>query len=97
MTERGRLESALEQFLDTSAHSRRRFLGRAALFSGLATTLSACGIKGTAEKNFAELQAQARAVHHPKVPIGDWTFSNWPLYIDKKVLKEFDAKYGGHV
>jgi spermidine/putrescine transport system substrate-binding protein len=36
-------------------------------------------------------------VHHPKVPIGDWTFSNWPLYIDKKVLKVFDKRYGGHV
>jgi spermidine/putrescine transport system substrate-binding protein len=36
-------------------------------------------------------------VHHPKVPIGNWTFSNWPLYIDKKVLKTFDKRYGGHV
>ena len=31
------------------------------------------------------------------MPIGDWTFSNWPLYIDKKVLKTFDKRYGGHV
>ena len=31
------------------------------------------------------------------MPIGDWTFSNWPLYIDKKVLKDFDKQYGGHV
>ena len=30
-------------------------------------------------------------------PIGDWTFSNWPLYIDKKVLKTFDKRFGGHV
>ena len=29
--------------------------------------------------------------------IGNWTFSNWPLYIDKAVLKEFDKRYGGHV
>ena len=31
------------------------------------------------------------------MPIGDWTFSNWPLYIDKKILKSFDKEYGGHV
>ena len=31
------------------------------------------------------------------MPIGNWTFSNWPLYIDKKVLKTFDKRYGGHV
>ena len=31
------------------------------------------------------------------MPIGDWTFSNWPLYIDKKVLKTFDKEFGGHV
>ena len=31
------------------------------------------------------------------MPIGNWTFSNWPLYIDKDVLKEFDKQYGGHV
>ena len=31
------------------------------------------------------------------MPIGNWTFSNWPLYIDKKVLKAFDQRYGGHV
>ena len=36
-------------------------------------------------------------ITHPKVTIGNWTFSNWPLYIDKDVLKEFDTKYGGHV
>ena len=29
--------------------------------------------------------------------IGTWTFSNWPLYIDKKVLKAFDKQYGGKV
>ena len=41
--------------------------------------------------------AAAADVNHPKAPIGDWTFSNWPLYIDKKVLKSFDKRYGGHV
>src|SRR4051794_19652519 len=77
-------------------HSRRRFVGRAATLMTVAGVLEACGIEGTANKNFQDLQAEAAAVHHPKVPIGDWTFSNWPLYIDKHVLKDFDAKYGGH-
>ena len=35
---------------------------------------------------------RSREITHPKVPIGDWTFSNWPLYIDKKVLKDFDKQ-----
>ena len=78
-------------------HTRRRFIGRAATLTTMAGVLQACGIEGTAQKNFSELQELARSVNHPKVPIGDWTFSNWPLYIDKKVLKDFDAEYGGKV
>ena len=75
--------------------SRRRFIGRAGSLA-LAAMLAGCGIEGTLER------AQRRAtpvatVRHPKVPIGNWTFSNWPLYIDKKVLKTFDRRYGGHV
>jgi spermidine/putrescine transport system substrate-binding protein len=76
-------------------YPRRAFLGRAGSLA-LASALTGCGIEGT-------LQAAKQAatppptVHHPKVPIGDWTFSNWPLYIDKKVLKAFDKAYGGHV
>jgi spermidine/putrescine transport system substrate-binding protein len=76
-------------------YPRRVFFGRAGSLA-LASALTGCGIEGT-------LQAAKQAatpppsVHHPKVPIGDWTFSNWPLYIDKKVLKAFDKAYGGHV
>jgi spermidine/putrescine transport system substrate-binding protein len=77
-------------------HTRRRFIGRAATFTTVSGILAGCGIEGTATKNFADLQKAARSVNHPKEPIGDWTFSNWPLYIDKKVIKEFDAEYGGH-
>ncbi len=76
-------------------HTRRRFLGRGGSLA-LAYALAGCGIEGTVE------QAQKAAtpipeITHKKVPIGDWTFSNWPLYIDKKILKDFDKKYGGHV
>ena len=39
-----------------------------------------------------------RAVSHPKTTISNWTFSNWPLYIDKKVTKkQFNKEYGGKV
>ncbi len=84
------LERVLEE-----AVSRRRFLGRAGSL-GLATLLAGCGIEGTLER--AQKNATpVPTVTHPKVPIGNWTFSNWPLYIDKKVLKTFDKRYGGHV
>ena len=42
-----------------------------------------------------EKKTETAEVNHPKTEIGDWTFSNWPLYIDKKVIKDFNKKYGG--
>ncbi len=76
--------------------TRRQFIGRGGA-GLLSLTLAGCGIEGTASKTLASLQAEAGSIRHPKVPIGDWTFSNWPLYIDKSVLKTFDKRYGGHV
>src|SRR4051795_2680388 len=94
-------ERALEEFLEAQRLSRRRFLGRAggAAFAatGLSTLLAACGgVEGT-EQKAADQKKPAAAVNHPKETIGDWTFSNWPLYMDKKLLKAFDKKYGGKV
>jgi spermidine/putrescine transport system substrate-binding protein len=82
--------------------TRRRFLGRAGTaglaVGGLPAVLAACGgVKGTAKQSSAESAKKAAAVSHPKTAIGDWTFSNWPLYMDKKLLKAFDKRYGGHV
>jgi spermidine/putrescine transport system substrate-binding protein len=95
-----RFEHALEEAFTAQSHSRRRFVGRAGATafaaSGLAAALSACGIQGTNERA-AGAATPAADAKHPKVPIGNWTFSNWPLYIDKKVLKVFDQRYGGHV
>ena len=71
------------------------FLGRAGSLA-LASSLAGCGIEGTLERARREA-TPIPAIRHPKVPIGDWTFSNWPLYIDKKVLKTFDKEFGGHV
>lgn len=75
--------------------TRRAFLGRASSLA-LASALAGCGIEGTLERARREA-TPIPTVHHPKVALGDWTFSNWPLYIDKDVLKTFDERYGGHV
>jgi spermidine/putrescine transport system substrate-binding protein len=77
------------------ADTRRQFLGRTGSLL-LASSLAGCGIEGTLERARKEA-TPVPAIRHPKVPIGNWTFSNWPLYIDKKVLKTFDKRYGGHV
>jgi spermidine/putrescine transport system substrate-binding protein len=97
-----RAQSALEQGLDDLTRvpmSRRRFVRRSAgaalLAGGLGSVLSACGIEGTATKNVADLEEAAAGVRHPKVPIRDWTFSNWPLYMDKSIIKDFDREFGG--
>jgi spermidine/putrescine transport system substrate-binding protein len=97
-----RFERALEQYLEAQRLSRRRFLGRAGsaglAVTGLSTLLAACGgVEGTAEKAQEENAEQAKEVSHPKTEIGDWTFSNWPLYMDKKLLRAFDKEYGGKV
>src|SRR3954471_14307282 len=95
-----RLERALEEFFESERLSRRRFIGRAGstglALSGLSTLLAACGgVEGTAGKSRGDTQKQAAAVSHPKTTIGNWTFSNWPLYINKAVIKDFNKKYGG--
>jgi spermidine/putrescine transport system substrate-binding protein len=75
--------------------TRRAFLGRGGTLA-LAGLLSGCGIEGTLERA-QRAATPAAAVRHRKVPIGDWTFSNWPLYMDKDLLGEFDDRFGGHV
>jgi spermidine/putrescine transport system substrate-binding protein len=91
------IDGIVERMLDGSEHSRRQFIrhlaGAGLLLGPGSAFLAACGgVKGESSGKKA-----STAVHHPKVPIGNWTFSNWPLYIDKSVLKSFDKKYGGHV
>src|SRR3954453_19876603 len=95
------IEPALEEFLDAERLSRRGFIDRARrtglALSWLSAVLAACGgVKGEADKASSS-KPKAASADHPKTAIGNWTFSNWPLYIDKKVLKTFDKRYGGHV
>ena len=77
-------------------HTRRVFLGRAGSLA-LASSLAGCGIEGTLERAAQGGDADPGRSATRRSPIGDWTFSNWPLYIDKKVLKTFDKQFGGHV
>jgi spermidine/putrescine transport system substrate-binding protein len=91
------IDGIVERMLDGNEHSRRQFIrhlaGAGLLLGPGSAFLAACGgVKGESSGKKA-----SAAVNHPKVPIGNWTFSNWPLYIDKSVLKSFDKKFGGHV
>ena len=97
-----RMKRALDEYLTAQRLSRRRFLGRAGsaglAVSGLSTLLAACGgVEGTNEQAKDDSAEKAKSVSHPKTEIGNWTFSNWPLYMDKKVLRDFNREFGGKV
>ena len=85
----------------TDRLNRRTFLTRAGgaglTLTSLPAIFAACGgVEGTQERA-AENEEQAKEVSHPETEIGEWTFSNWPLYMDKKLLREFDREFGGKV
>src|SRR5689334_1960344 len=91
-------ENTLEMLVEGRL-SRRGFvqrMGAAGLMvSGASTLLAACGgVEGTDKGGDA---SKVVSVDHPKTAITELDFSNWPLYIDKKVLKDFQKKYGGKV
>ena len=95
-----RFERALEEYFFSERLSRRRFVGRAGsaglAVGGLSTLLAACGgVEGSADKSEGDAEKKVASVSHPKTEIGNWTFSNWPLYIDKSVIKDFNKKFGG--
>src|SRR5919199_990920 len=92
------LDLFFEQLVEGRLSRRQvlRRLGAAGLtVSGAGTFLAACGgVKGTDKAG----AGKAAAGNHPKVPIKELDFSNWPTYIDKKVLKDFERQYpGSHV
>jgi spermidine/putrescine transport system substrate-binding protein len=91
------VDQLVERMLNGDVTSRRAFVQRlgAAGFAltGASTLLAACGgVEGTANK---DTTTQNKAVTHPKVAISQLNFSNWPLYVDKKVLKDWDKQTGG--
>jgi spermidine/putrescine transport system substrate-binding protein len=90
------IERALERVLfEQEGMSRRRFLGRsgaAALgLTALGSALAGCSIQGEAAHGVKA--ATAVAVRHPKSSLTGLRWANWPLYIDKKTLKAFDATH----
>jgi spermidine/putrescine transport system substrate-binding protein len=101
MAERPQQEEPLEEFVErlVNGHTmdRRTVLRRfaaAGLTAGAATSfLAACGgVEGTAENTSTVDTAN---VNHPKTNVGTITFSNWPLYIDKKVIPPWEKDTGG--
>jgi spermidine/putrescine transport system substrate-binding protein len=88
------LDRLFEQLLEGGPASRRAFFRRAGAtgfaLTGASTFLAACGGIQTAKKPG---KAPA-AVNHAKTAIDQLHISNWPLYIDKKVNKEFVKRYG---
>jgi spermidine/putrescine transport system substrate-binding protein len=68
--------------------NRRHFLGRAGSFAAASALLAGCGgVKGSAAPT-----ATATAVRHPKTALDTVTYSNWPLYIDRKVIRDFERR-----
>lgn len=95
-------DESLDHFFDRLVSgepiSRRSVLRRMAAsgiaVGGASAFLAACGgVEGTSSDNE---KADTSNVNHPKAPIGTLVFSNWPLYIDPKVIpgweKANDAK-----
>jgi spermidine/putrescine transport system substrate-binding protein len=96
------IEGVVERMIAGDVQSRREFLRRLGV-AGIATTgagslLAGCGgVEGTEEKAKERQERQPAQASHPKTEIGNWTFSNWPLYMDKKLLRQFDKRFGGKV
>src|SRR6266545_728708 len=95
------LDRLFEELVSGSPTSRRAFmrrLGAAGIaVSGASTFLAACGgIKGESKTTTGKAAAAApAAVNHAKTAITKLDISNWPLYIDKKVIKQFAKANGG--
>src|SRR3954453_22185505 len=95
------IDEVVERMMAGHEQSRRQFLARlgamGAATSGAGALVAGCGgVKGT-QGQAAEQDKKAATISHPKTAIENWTWSNWPLYMDKKILKNFDKQYGGHV
>ena len=93
-----RLARSLDELFAAERLSRRRFIGRAGgaglALSSLSALLAACG-DGDEGGDSGRTTPTPAAVSHPKTEIGDWKFANWPLYVDKQVIADFDKRFGG--
>ena len=91
------LDHVIQQLLAEGRLSRRRFIGRvgAAGFavSSASALLSACGgTQGTQQGAPTNVD-----VTHEKVPLDELNFTNWPLYIDKATIPDFEREFDATV
>ncbi len=92
-------EESLDHFFDRLVSgepiSRRSVLRKMAqsgvVLGGASTFLAACG--GVEGSNSEKSSAETSNVNHPAGPIGTLVFSNWPLYIDPKVIPGWEKQY----
>jgi spermidine/putrescine transport system substrate-binding protein len=87
------LDLFFERLVEGRGVTRRdvlRTMAAAGVVAGGATALSACGgIAGTKKAGTVDV----KDVNHPKVKFDQVVFSNWPLYIDRKVIPPWQRKY----
>ncbi len=91
------IDQVIQQLVSEGRLSRRRFIGRvgAAGFalSSASAILAACGgTEGTQQGAPTNVD-----VTHTEVPIDELDFANWPLYIDKDTIPDFEREFGGKV
>ncbi len=97
-------DPSLDRFFDRLVNDRSlsrrdalRRLGALGLTLGGGSLLAACGgVEGTAEDQGKQEQ-RAAEVDHPQERFDRLTFSNWPLYIDKAVLRDFERRFDANV
>lgn len=92
MTDRS-LDRLVEQMVSERRLSRRRFVGRAGAaaltLSSASALLAACGgVEGTAEGPATDVD-----VTHEQVALTELDFTNWPLYIDRRTIPEFEQEF----
>jgi spermidine/putrescine transport system substrate-binding protein len=91
------IESAIERAIARQRVSRRQFVGRAGSAalgaSALGTLLSACGgDDGNGNGNGGQADEEVR---HPETPVREIVIANWPLYIDREVIRDFEREHEG--
>src|SRR3954452_1163412 len=91
------LDRLVEEMLEGNPASRRAFMARMGkagfALTGASTLLAACGgIEAEGGKSGGT--TTTAAANHAKTAMDSLHISNWPLYIDKKVNKQFVKQFG---
>ncbi len=94
------IDQIVERMVAGHGQSRREFLRlivAAGVTTGAGSLITACASSEGTQGRGENQSERAATVDHPKTEIGRWTWSNWPLYMDKKLLREFERRFGGRV